>query len=125
MKNRYGVIKFEIPLWIPDGGGWLCQDFKTGELVWNEKRALSKGAIACADGKFYLVEESTGNVVLIDASYKDTERRFQLIPQTKQRSPQGRYGHTRSSATDASTRDQEMLYCYDIKEDLESGILGR
>ena len=121
MKNHHGgVIKFGNHLFgYSDGGGWLCQDFKTGELVWNEKRALSKGAIACADGKFYLVEESTGNVVLIDASYKGWKERgrFQLTPQTKQRSPSGKvWTHPVISNGRLYLRDQEMLYCYDIKE---------
>ena len=121
MKNHHGgVIKFGNHLFgYSDGGGWLCQDFKTGELVWNEKRALSKGAIACADGKFYLVEESTGNVVLIDASYKGWKERgrFQLTPQTKQRSPSGKvWTHPVISNGRLYLRDQEMLYCYNIKE---------
>ena len=121
MKNHHGgVIKYGDHLYgYSDGGGWLCQDFKTGELVWNEKKALSKGAITCADGKFYLLEESTGNVVLIDASSKGWKERgrFKLSPQTAQRSPAGKvWTHPVISNGRLYLRDQEILYCYDIKE---------
>lgn len=120
MKNHHGgVIKYGDNLFgYSDGGGWLCQDFKSGELVWNEKKSLGKGAIACADGKFYLLEESTGTVALIDASSKGWKERsrFKLSPQTTQRKPSGRvWTHPVISNGRLYLRDQEILYCYDIK----------
>ena len=60
MKNHHGVIKIGDHLYgYSDGYGWVCQDFKTGELVWNEKKALGKGAIAYADGRLYCLERGT------------------------------------------------------------------
>jgi outer membrane protein assembly factor BamB len=40
MKNHHGgVIKVGEHLYgYSDGVGWVCQDFKTGELIWNEKK---------------------------------------------------------------------------------------
>ncbi len=120
MKNHHGgVIKVGDHLYgYSDGGGWLCQDFMSGEMVWNEKKAFRKGAIACADGQFYLLEESTGNVVLIDVSSKGWKERgrFQLSPQTTQRSPSGKvWTHPVISNGKLYLRDQEILYCFDIK----------
>jgi outer membrane protein assembly factor BamB len=120
MKNHHGgVIKHGDHLYgFSDGGGWLCQDFMSGEMVWNEKKALGKGAIAYADGRFYLLEESTGTVVLIDASSKGWQERgrFKLSPQTKQRSPSGKvWTHPVISNGKLYLRDQEILYCFDIK----------
>ena len=45
MKNHHGgVIKLGNYLYgYSDGYGWVCQDFKSGELLWNEKRLLAKG----------------------------------------------------------------------------------
>ncbi|MBT6958375.1 MAG: polyvinylalcohol dehydrogenase, partial [Opitutae bacterium] len=97
---------------------WLCQDFKSGEIVWNNKKALTKGAIACADGKFYLLEESTGTVALIDASAKGWQERgrFKLSPQTTQRKPSGKvWTHPVISNGRLYLRDQEILYCYDVR----------
>ena len=53
MKNHHGgVIKIGDHLYgYSDGYGWVWQKFKSGELVWNEKKALGK-AIAYADGMF-------------------------------------------------------------------------
>jgi hypothetical protein len=74
-----------------DGLGWTCQDWKTGAVVWNEKSKLGKGAIGYADGHFYLLDEGSGSVVLIDASHEGWHEtgRFKLDPQTTIRSPQG------------------------------------
>jgi outer membrane protein assembly factor BamB len=120
MKNHHGgVIKVGDHLYgYSDGGGWLCQDFKSGEMVWNEKNALRKGAIACADGQFYLLEESTGTVALIDVSPKGWKEkgRFTLSPQTTQRSPSGKvWTHPVISNGKLYLRDQEIIYCFDIK----------
>jgi outer membrane protein assembly factor BamB len=120
MKNHHGgVIKYGDHVYgYSDGGGWLCQDFKSGELVWNEKGALNKGAIAYADGRFYLLEEATGKVALIEASAKGWKEhgRFTLTPQTTQRSPSGKvWTHPVISNGKLYLRDQEILYCFDIK----------
>ena len=44
MKNHHGgVIKFGDHLYgYSDGYGWVCQDFKSGDLMWNEKKHLEK-----------------------------------------------------------------------------------
>ena len=44
MKNHHGgVLKVGNFLYgYSDGVGWACQDFNTGELIWNEKKALEK-----------------------------------------------------------------------------------
>ena len=55
MKNQHGgVILLDEHLYgYSDRIGWVCQEFKTGEIVWSEKTKLGKGAIAYADGRFY------------------------------------------------------------------------
>ena len=97
--------------------GWTCQDWKTGEIVWQEKK-LGKGAIHCADGMLYLLDEKKGDVVLIEASPKgwNEHGRFTLSPQTTQRSPQGAiWVHPVVSHGKLYLRDQEIVYCFDVK----------
>lgn len=104
-----------------DGGGWTCQDWKTGEVVWAEKK-LGKGAIHCADGMLYLLEESNGvkpaTVVLIEASPSgwNEKGRFILETQTAQRAKDGRvWVHPVVSHGKLYLRDQELIFCFDVK----------
>ncbi len=120
MKNHHGgVILLGDHLYgYSDGLGWACQDLKTGAEVWSEKKALGKGAISYADGMFYLLEESSGNVVLIEASPKgwSEKSRFKLDPQTTIRSPQGRiWTHPVISNGRLYLRDQDLIFCYAVK----------
>ncbi len=121
MKNHHGgVILVDGHIYgHSDGTGWTCQSFKTGELVWGEKQALGKGAIAAADGMFYCLDEGKGTVVLAEISSKSWSEkgRFTLDPQTQIRSPQGRiWTHPVISNGKLYLRDQDLVYCYDIKQ---------
>ncbi len=121
MKNHHGgVILVGDHLYghssQPDT--WVCQDFKTGEEVWNH-RDFGKGAVAYADGMLYCVAEKDGAVALIDASPKGWQEhgRFKLDPQTKIRSQRGRiWTHPVISNGKLYLRDQDLIYCYDIKK---------
>lgn len=122
MKNHHGgVILIGDHLYgHSDGSGWICQNFKTGEEVWNDnKEKLGKGAIAYADGMFYCLEETSGTVVLIEATTTGWKEhgRFKLDPQTKQRSPKGKvWTHPVISNGRLYLRDQELVFCYDVKK---------
>lgn len=122
MKNHHGgVILVGDHLYgHSDGVGWVCQNFLTGEEVWSERAALGKGAVGCStEGMLYCVDEGSGAVVLIEASPKgwNEKGRFKLDPQTKIRSPQGRiWTHPVVSNGRLYLRDQDLIYCYDIKE---------
>jgi outer membrane protein assembly factor BamB len=120
MKNHHGgVILLDGHLYgYSDGLGWICQDFKTGKLVWQERQKLGKGAIAYADGHFYCLDESNGNLALVEASPKGWNEvsRFKLDPQTTLRSPQGRiWTHPVISHGRLYLRDQELVHCYAVK----------
>jgi outer membrane protein assembly factor BamB len=121
MKNQHGgVIRIDDHLYgYSDAVGWVCQDWKTGEVVWAEKKNLGKGAIGYADGKLYCLEEDRGTVVLIDASpdgWNETGR-FTLSPQTDQRSERGKvWTHPVIANGKLYLRDQELFFCFDISE---------
>jgi outer membrane protein assembly factor BamB len=121
MKNHHGgVINLGDYIYgYSDEVGWVCMDARTGEIAWREREALGKGAIAYANGRFYCLEQSEGHVVLIDASPKAwTERgRFMLEPQAKNRSERGAiWVHPVVVDGKLFLRDQEYVYCYDVKE---------
>jgi outer membrane protein assembly factor BamB len=118
MKNHHGgVILVGEYLYGHGDAGWVCQNFKTGEEVWNH-RGFGKGAVHYADGMLYCLAEDSGEVALVEASPKGwTEHgRFKIEPQTKQRNPQGRvWTHPVVVNGRLYLRDQELLFCYDVK----------
>lgn len=118
MKNHHGgVILVGDHVYGHAEPGWVCQDFKTGAEVWNH-RDFGKGAVGCADGMLYCVEEASGNVVLVEASPKGWKEsgRFKLDPQTKIRSSRGKiWTHPVIANGKLYLRDQDILYCFDVK----------
>ncbi|MEO7414747.1 MAG: PQQ-binding-like beta-propeller repeat protein [Opitutaceae bacterium] len=118
MKNHHGgVVLVGDYLYGHADPSWVCQNFKTGEAVWRSS-ALGKGAVTAADGMLYCVEEGRGIVVLVEASSKEWKEhgRFTLAPESKMRSPSGGiWTHPVVSNGKLYLRDQEMIYCYDVK----------
>lgn len=119
MVNHHGgvILVGDYLYGYSDKGGWTCQDWKTGDVKWAEKQ-LGKGAIHCADGMLYLLEESSGTAVLIEASPDGWKEhgRFKLEPQTTQRKPQGKvWVHPVVSNGKLYLRDQELISCFDVK----------
>jgi outer membrane protein assembly factor BamB len=118
IKNHHGgVIRVGEYVYGHADPGWACQEFKTGKEVWNH-RDFGKGAIACADNMFYCLEERSGTVALIDVSPKGWQEhgRFKLAPQSKNRASSGAiWTHPVISNGKLYLRDQEYIYCYDIK----------
>ena len=120
MVNHHGgvILVGDYLYGYSDKGGWTCQDFKTGEPKWQEKGKLGKGAVHCADGMLYLLDESNGTVCLIEASPDGWKEhgRFKLEPQTTQRNPKGKiWTHPVVSNGKLYLRDQELLFCFDVK----------
>ena len=121
MKNHHGgvVLVGDYLYGYSDGRGWMCQEFKSGKQVWSEKNALGKGAVSCADGMLYCLDENSGTVALAEASPKAWKEhgRFKLNPQSKIRDFQGRFWtHPVISNGKLYLRDQDLIFCYDVKE---------
>lgn len=121
MVNHHGgVIRVDDHLYgFSDAKGLICQNWKDGEMVWNEKGQFTlKGAIHVADGRIYALNEDDGTVTLVDASpdgYKQ-EGRFQLDPLSPNRNPKGKiWTHPLVIGGKLFLRDQEFIVCYDVK----------
>ena len=121
MKNQHGgVLLLQDHLYgYSDGVGWVCQDFKTGKLVWRERSALGKGSIAYADGRLYCYAERDGAVALVDAAPSGwVERGRFTIPETTGNDRKNGQVWTHPVVADGNLilRDQELLFCYDIRK---------
>lgn len=120
MTNHHGgVILHDGHLYgYSDGKGWVCQNHETGDIVWREREALGKGAIAYADDRFYCLSEDEGELVLIAATTDGWEEhgRFTLEPQTALRKPKGKiWTHPIIAAGRLYLRDQELLFSFDVR----------
>ena len=118
MKNHHGgVIRIGQHLYgYSDGRGWTCQNWETGEPVWQDK-SLGKGAVGYADGRLYCIDEKTGRVVLAEASPDGWKScgEFRLNPLSGNRKPQGGiWVHPTIANGKLYLRDQERIYCFDI-----------
>jgi outer membrane protein assembly factor BamB len=97
---------------------FICQDMKTGKSLWEEKSKLEPSSIVYADGHFYAYGQNTGEVVRFAASTKGFEEsgRFTIPKTSEQMKPQGGiWTHPVIADGKLYLRDQELLFCYDLK----------
>lgn len=100
-----------------NGGGYLaCLDFNTGQVLWNEgdrdKRRVTKGSVAMADGRIYYRTEE-GPIVLIEPSRKEYLERGRFDQPDRTDKPA--WTHPVLANGKLYIRDQDTLFCYDIK----------
>ena len=96
-----------------DSKGWICQDFKTGEVVWSTNK-VGKGPITFADGHFYLRDENRGTVALIDATPDGYREKGRFVQPN--RSDKNSWPHPVVANGRLYLRDQDLLLCYDLKK---------
>jgi outer membrane protein assembly factor BamB len=98
-------------------GKWVCQDFKTGKEVW-KSTAQGRGSVTCADGNLYCYSEKDGTCVLVPAvasGWKE-QGRFTIPRHTKDREFNNNiWTHPVVANGKLYLRDQELLFCYDVK----------
>jgi outer membrane protein assembly factor BamB len=100
-----------------DRGGWTCQELKTGKTMWQSKK-LGRGSITAADGMLYCYSEDRGTVVLVEASPEGWKEhgRFAIPKQSDKRSRSGGvWTHPVVANGKLYLRDQELLFCFDVK----------
>ncbi len=121
MENHHGgVILHDGALFGANGGnggGYMaCLDFKTGEVLWNErdsdKRRVTKGSVAFADGRIYYRTEE-GPIVLIEPSRKEYLERGRF--DQPERTDKPAWAHPIVVNGKLYIRDQDTLFCYDVK----------
>ncbi len=121
MQNHHGgMILFDGCLYGANGGnegGFLvCLDFKTGNVLWDERddaeRRAPKGSVALADGRLYYRTEK-GAMLLIEPNPKQYVERGRF--DQPDRSPQPAWAHPVIANGKLYLRDQDLLLCYDVK----------
>ncbi len=121
MQNHHGgMILLDGCLYGANGGnegGFLvCLDFKSGNVLWDERddaqRRAPKGSLALADNRLYYRTEK-GTVLLIEPSSKEYLERGRF--EQPDRSQQPAWMHPVIANGKLYVRDQDVLFCYDVK----------
>ncbi len=122
MQNHHGgvVLHDNCIFGLKKGGGFVCQDFKSGEVKWNERLSGDGSAsVAFADGRLYVYGEGTGTCYLVEPSKEKWMPRGQLsLPeQTKIERQQGKiWAHPVIAEGKLFLRDLDLIYAFDIKK---------
>jgi outer membrane protein assembly factor BamB len=123
MVNHHGgvvLVGEHVYGYSDSSRSWVCQNFKTGEVVWSAQRKLGKGSVTCADSLLFCYSEDDGILAVIDASPKGWQERgrFKIPQETSKRRPRGKiWTHPVVADGRLYLRDQELLFCFDIKVD--------
>jgi outer membrane protein assembly factor BamB len=118
MKNHHGgMVVVDGYLYGANGGNedvprLVCLEFRTGKLMWEERRA-GKGSLAYADGRLYYRTED-GTVLLVDAGSRGFVERGRFRQPERQGVPAWAYPVIANGKL--YLRDQKMLFCYDVKK---------
>lgn len=121
LKNQNGgVVLFDNHIYgySNKGRGWVCQEFKTGKIVWASKK-LGSGSIIAAQGDLYCFGEDDGVMALVEANTKEWKEKstFELPQKSKNNKSNGKlWTHPVIANGKLFLRDQELLFCYNIKE---------
>lgn len=120
MQNHHGgMIRVDGALYGANGGnggGFLvCLDFQTGKVLWDERegdKRVPKGSVALADGRLYYRTED-GTVLLIEPNPKEYVERGRFTQPDRTRQPA--WAHPVIANGKLCIRDQDVLFCYDVK----------
>jgi outer membrane protein assembly factor BamB len=93
-------------------GNWACLNWDTGKLMYDTEW-FTKGAILCADGLFYCMEEKSGNVALVQPDPAG----FKVISTFQVKEGTGPYfSHPSIYDGKLLIRHGDVLMIYDIKK---------
>ncbi len=122
MKNDNGgfiLLSGNVFGYSNQGKGWSCLDLKTGKVLWADRRSLRSGSVSAAGGRLYCYGEDDGVAVLLEPSAKAwTEKgRFEIPQKSKLSKPNGKiWTHPVIANGKLYLRDQELLFCYNVKQ---------
>jgi outer membrane protein assembly factor BamB len=124
MSNHHGgVVKVgEYIYGHSEHGGWVCQELKTGKVVWKSNK-FPKGSLTCAGDRLYLYSEDEGTCVLIEPSpvgWKE-HGRFTIPRQTKLPRKSGHiWTHPVVANGRLYLRDQDLIFAFDVRAKLSA-----
>ena len=124
-NKHSGVVRVgEYVYGHDDREGLTCQEFKTGTVAWSAEKKLESSSLVAADGHLYCYGQRTGAVVCVEATPAAfVEKGRFTIPQTsaKRKSSGGIWTHPVIADGKLYLRDQELLFCFDLRGARVSG----
>ncbi|MBI9017265.1 MAG: PQQ-binding-like beta-propeller repeat protein [Phycisphaerae bacterium] len=94
-------------------GSWVCLDFKTGKVMYDEKWLGYKGSIIAAGEMLYCWEETKGNIALVKANPK----KFQIVSTFRvEKGDKEYWAHPSISDGVLYLRHGDVMMAYDIKK---------
>lgn len=114
MANHHGgVVLVDGHLYGHDDKEWVCQNLKTGEVVWRNP-GVGKGSVSFADGLLICRDEDNeGTVALVAPTPQGYTEKGRFNP--PDRSSKNSWPHPTISGGKLYLRDQDVLLCYDLK----------
>ena len=102
--------------------GLSCIDMSNANTVWSNK-TTKRGSIVYAEGRLYYYNSETSEVMLVDASTKKPNKFSELVtgqftlPQKSKLNKSGGRNWTHPVIADGKLyiRDQDLLFCFEIK----------
>lgn len=119
--NHHGgvILKDGFIYGHSDTKGWVCQDLKDGTLKWEWRRGgFEKGSVTYADGALFCYGENSGDLVVLEAATSGPKQlgSIKLPERTKLLRRSGKaWAHPVIANGKLYLRDQDLLYCYDLK----------
>lgn len=108
-----------------DGGHLACLDLESGEVLWSaenfEEREIPKGSVAMADGRIYYRTED-GTLLLFEPDRERYLERGRMEQPDRTESPA--WTHPVIANGMLYVRDQEHLFCYDVRSSASGGDDG-
>lgn len=93
----------------------VCVEFKTGEIVWKEKKGAGNGsaALAAADGMLYFRYQN-GTMALVKADPK----KYELVStfELPEKSGKESWAHPTIANGKLFIRDQDKMHCFNLKD---------
>ena len=101
-----------------NGGVWMAQDLKSGEVLWQKKIGRNKsGSLCYADGKLYCYNDKDGTCYLVEPSREEWKSVGMVtLPQETEleRDKGAIWAHPVVADQTLFIRDQDLIFAFDI-----------
>ena len=115
MQNHHGgmVLVGDHLYGISDPSVLRCLDFMTGAIRWESRAVGTKGSLASAEGQLY-IRTQRGTLLLVDATPERyvEKGRFEQPMRTGKEA----WSHPVVAGGRLYVRDQNLLFCYEVKQ---------